>query len=356
MNLKPMKQPHTNHWQAVLSRDKTQDDAFVYAVKSTGIYCLPSCASRKPKVENVEFFRLPELAKRSGYRACKRCKPDDKDNVDKQITLIRAICRYIETHFDESLTLELLSQEFKLSSSQLQRSFKRLVGISPQAYLEAYRISSIKTALQDGEDISAALYDAGYGSSSRLYSKANTHLGMTPKTYKEKGASVLIHYSISSSPLGKLLVAATEKGICSVRLGSESEVLLTELENEFSKADVKEDKLALAPWVKQIVAHLEGKEPHLDLALDVRATAFQKQVWLELQKIPYGETRSYSDVATAMGKPKAVRAVASACARNPVALVVPCHRVIRTDGSMGGFRWGIERKESLLAQEAKLSH
>lgn len=339
------------YWQAVLTRSELEHQPFVYGVATTGIYCLPSCPSRRPKREHVQFFRLPELAESAGYRACKRCQPKSELTTDPQVELMRQICQYIAEHLAEPLTLEHLAQTFDMSHSHLQRSFTKIVGISPQAFQEAYRMQAIKTSLSQGEDIASALYDAGYGSSSRLYSKAHSQLGMTPKTYQQKGENVTIHYSISESPLGQLLVAATGKGLCSVRLGDDQQALKDELFTEFSSAEIAEDCSQLSDWVKLIVKHLGGKAPHLDLPLDVRATAFQKQVWQALQAIPYGETRSYADVAESLGRPSAVRAVASACAKNPVALVVPCHRVIRSDGSMGGYRWGLERKKRLLEQE-----
>jgi AraC family transcriptional regulator, regulatory protein of adaptative response / methylated-DNA-[protein]-cysteine methyltransferase len=337
---------------AVAQRDSSFDGKCVYAVKSTGIYCRPSCPSRKPKPENLELFMLPELAKQAGYRACKRCHPDEADVVDPQLEKIRAICAYIEHHV-EAISLENLSKAFSLSPSHLQKTFTNIVGVSPQAYAEAHRMNKIKTALQNGDDISGSVYEAGYGSASRLYSKAGSELGMTPKTYKQKGKDTLIRYSISSSPFGKVLVAATEKGICAVRLADTEEELESTLTQEFSNADVTRDDVALKDYVGNILANLEGKLPHLDLPIDVKATAFQKRVWQELQKIPYGETRSYSEVAKAIGQPSAVRAVATACASNSVGIVIPCHRVIGANGSLSGYRWGIERKKKLLEREAK---
>ena len=340
------------YWHAVVRRDASLDGAFVYAVRSTGIYCRPSCPARNPKRENVTFFSLPELAQRQGYRACKRCQPDEVE-ASSQVKLVHEICRYLENNAEDALTLQHLGEHFSVSSSHLQRTFKKVVGISPRAYLETHRLNTVKTALQEGDDISGATFEAGYGSGSRLYARADAHLGMTPKTYREKGHATLIHYTVTDSPLGKLLVATTEKGICSVRLGDDAAALKEELHTEFARAEVKEDDATLSDWVDVILQHLNGKEPHLDLPLDVRATAFQKQVWQALQQVPYGETRSYAQLAEALGKPKAVRAVASACARNPVALVVPCHRIVRSDGGMGGYRWGVERKEVLLEREAE---
>jgi AraC family transcriptional regulator, regulatory protein of adaptative response / methylated-DNA-[protein]-cysteine methyltransferase len=341
-----------DYLEAIAQRDKTFDGRFVYAVKSTKIYCRPSCPSRKPKVENLELFSLPEAARQVGYRACKRCHPDEAKVVDPQLEKIQAICDYIEHHV-EAISLESLSKAFSFSPSHLQRTFTNIVGVSPQAYAEAYRMKQIKIALQNGDDISGAVYEAGYGSASRLYSKAKSELGMTPKTYKQKGKDILIRYSVTDSAFGKVLVAATRKGICAVRLADTQEELTRMLGDEFSNAHLIQDDATLKTYVESILANLEGNLPHLDLPIDVKATAFQKRVWQELQKIPYGETRSYSDVAKAMGEPKAVRAVATACASNSVGIVIPCHRVIRGDGSLSGYRWGVERKRKLLEHESK---
>ena len=349
--LQPTAQAHP-YWHAVVQRNSDLDGVFVYAVRSTGIYCRPSCPARNPKRENVTFFGTPEHAQAQGYRACKRCQPD-KLEASPQVTFVREVCRYLEANAEQSLTLRHLGEHFEVSPSHLQRTFKKSVGVSPQVYLETHRLTKVKTALQQGDDISGATYGAGYGSGSRLYAKADAHLGMTPKTYREKGHATLIRYTVTDSPLGNLLVAATDKGICSVRLGDDADVLEEELHNEFAQAEIERDKTALVEWLEAILLHLSGQEPHLDLPLDVRATAFQKQVWQALQQVPYGETRSYAELAEAIGKPKAVRAVASACARNPVALVVPCHRIVRTGGGLGGYRWGVGRKETLLKQEAK---
>lgn len=321
----------------------------MYAVTSTGIYCRPSCPARKPRRDRVRFFALPELARRAGYRACKRCRPGAAPE-HPSLSVARNLCRYLEEHAGQKVTLSKLAAQVKLSPSQVQRSFKRVVGLTPQGYLEACRTKTLKSALQEGADIAGAQYAAGY-SSSQLYSRADATLGMTPKIYQRKGEATVIHYALAQSPLGDLLVAATSRGICSVRLG-ERNALTAELKEEFARAELKEDADELRAWTESIVRHLEGREPHLNLPTDVRATAFQQQVWGALQQIPYGETRSYAQVAQALGKPKAVRAVARACASNPVALVVPCHRVVRSDGGLSGYRWGVERKRTLLEQEA----
>jgi AraC family transcriptional regulator, regulatory protein of adaptative response / methylated-DNA-[protein]-cysteine methyltransferase len=338
-------------WQAVQSRDSQFDGRFVFAVSSTGIYCRPSCPARRPRRENVSFFSLPEAAEQSGFRPCKRCRPQMSLAEDPQISLVRRACRLLEEDLEETMDLERLGDRLGLSSFHLQRTFKSIMGVTPREYAEACRTNRFKTAVRDGKSVTTAMYDAGYGSSSRLYERANAELGMTPATYGRGGATMVINYAVAKTPLGYLLVAATSKGLCSVTLGDGAEELEANLKKEFIAANIHRDDENFKDTVEQIVAHLEGKQPHLSLPLDIRATAFQRQVWQALQQIPYGETLSYGEVATAIGRPTAVRAVARACATNPVALVVPCHRVIREDKSLGGYRWGLERKKSLLRAE-----
>ena len=348
-------------WQAVLNRDRAFDGVFVYAVRSTGIYCRPSCPSRKPVSGHVGFFPLPEVAEQAGFRACKRCRPRETTLERPEVEQARRICRYIERNLDQTLTLEALGREFHTSPDHLQRTFKRVVGISPQQYQDACRMGQLRSALQAGQDISGATYDVGFGSISRVYSRANAQLGMTPDVYRNGGKGMQIRYTVAASPapwedrglpLGRLLVAATERGVCAVKMGDEDTELERLLAAEFSRAALSRDDGALADWVEAILTYLDGENPHLDLPADVQATAFQRQVWQALQRIPYGETRTYSQVAASIGRRSAVRAVAHACARNPVALVVPCHRVLRTDGELGGYRWGLGRKAELLQREA----
>lgn len=342
----------SSYWQAVLQRDRCYDGAFVYAVHSTGIYCRPSCSSRKPKSENVSFFPLPEIAEQAGFRPCKRCKPNQPIAHGPQVEVARRICRYIEAHLEDSLTLEVLGSHFGLSPYHLQRTFKSVVGISPLQYTEACRMKQIKVALSEGDEIVGALYDAGYNSSSRLYGKASTHLGMTPGVYKRGGKDVQILYTTVRCFLGYLLVAATDKGICAVQIGDDEVELQRGLLREFAGADIEREDTALSGWVQEILSHLNGEQPHLELPLDVRATGFERRVWKALQEIPFGSTRTYAEIAKAIGQPAAIRAVAGACATNPTALLIPCHRVIRSDGSLGGYRWGVERKHALLRQES----
>jgi AraC family transcriptional regulator, regulatory protein of adaptative response / methylated-DNA-[protein]-cysteine methyltransferase len=346
-----------NYWQAVLERDSRSNGTFVYAVRSTGIYCNPSCPSRRPQRDQVIFFPVPEAAERAGFRPCRRCRPQEAAEPEPQVELIRRACRYIEQNLDSQLDLASLSAQVHLSQYHLQRVFKRVMGITPRQYAEACRLGQLKAQLKQGEPVTRALYEVGYGSSSRLYERVPSQLGMTPTTYRRGGPGMRISYTIVNCPLGRLLVAATEKGICGVSLGDTDTVLESALFAEYPAAEISRDGegVNLSPWVDTLVSHLNGQQPHLDLPLDVQATAFQWRVWQELQSIPYGSTRSYSQVARKLGQPKATRAVARACATNPVPLVIPCHRVVREDGNLGGYRWGLERKQQLLAQESKIA-
>jgi AraC family transcriptional regulator of adaptative response/methylated-DNA-[protein]-cysteine methyltransferase len=338
-------------WRAVLTRNLDFDGVFVYGVRTTGIYCRPSCPARKPKLRNVAFFPLPEVAEKAGFRPCKRCQPDAFNSPDPQVELARQVCRYIEANLEARLTLETLGERFGLSPNHLQRVFKQVVGVSPQAYTEARRMDRIRAALGEGQEIIPALFEAGYSSSSRIYSKSSAQLGMTPRRYQRLGEGVRILYTISMCPLGWLLVAATQMGICAVQIGDTESELKDYLASEFKNAEIQRDDLALSGWVEEILSHLHGEQPHLDLPLDVQATAFQKRIWQALQDIPYGRARTYKELAEAIGQPNAFRAVAGACAANPTALLIPCHRVIRSDGELGGYRWGVERKQALLEGE-----
>ena len=336
------------YWRAVAARDPQFNGVFVYAVRSTGIYCRPTCPSRRPHRDQVVFFPRPEAAEQAGFRPCRRCRPKEERT---EPALIRRICRYLDTHLDEAVTLDALSVEFGLSPHHLQRRFRSVMGITPRQYVEARRLERLKSALREGQNVATALYDAGYGSSSRLYERSNAKLGMTPATYRRGGEKMQINYTIVDSPLGRLLVAATSRGICGLSLGNSDAKLEAFLGSEYPNAEIHRDRNGLSRWVTAILKHLHGRQPQLDLPVDVQATAFQWQVWEELRRIPYGATRSYSQVAQALGRPTATRAVARACATNPVSVVIPCHRVVREDGGLGGYRWGLERKRALLAQE-----
>lgn len=338
-------------WQAVLARDVRFNGAFVYAVRSTRIYCRPSCAARRPRRDQVVFFSLPQHAEQEGFRPCQRCHPREATSADPQAEVVKRVCRYIEADLEIPLTLAALSAQVGLSPHYLQRIFKRVMGITPRQYVDARRLSWLKARLRKGQGVTRALYEAGYGSSSRLYERAPGQLGMSPATYRRGGSGMHIGYAIADCPLGRLLVAATERGICAVSLGDSHAALEAALLKEFPHAEVHRDQANLKQWVSALLRHLNGRQPNLNLPLDVQATAFQWRVWQELRAIPYGSTRSYNEIARAVGHPKAVRAVARACATNPVAMVIPCQRVVRQDGNLGGYRWGLERKHALLAQE-----
>jgi AraC family transcriptional regulator of adaptative response/methylated-DNA-[protein]-cysteine methyltransferase len=358
--------PSEKQWRAVQARDRGADGAFVYAVRSTGIYCRPSCPSRKPQRAQVEFFPLPEAAEQKGFRACLRCRPRLARLRDPRTAAVAKVCREIEAQIDVDgataangdasetrLTLGTLSSTAGMSAHQLERAFRSVMGISPRQYADARRMSRLKSRLRKGDDVTTALYDAGFGSSSRLYERAPAQLGMTPATYRQGGAGMKIHYTIVGSPLGRLLVGATDRGISALYLGKADGPLESSLRKEYPRAEIQRDRNGLEGWVGKILEHLRGREPNLDLPTDVQATAFQRRVWEELRKIPYGTTRTYSQVARAIGKPKAIRAVARACATNPVSVVVPCHRVVREDGDLAGYRWGLERKLALLQHESE---
>jgi AraC family transcriptional regulator of adaptative response/methylated-DNA-[protein]-cysteine methyltransferase len=349
-------------WRAIQRRDRDADGQFVYAVHSTGIYCRPSCPSRKPRREQVSFFLLPTAAERRGFRACLRCQPQAGRIHDPQVETVAKVCHRIDEHISESaagpnsgLTLAALAAKSGMGAHQLERAFRRVIGITPRQYADAQRMRRLKSKLKKGDNVTTALYDAGFGSSSRLYERAPSHLGMTPATYRQGGAGMHIDYTIADSPLGRLLVGATNRGISALYLGELDAQLLSALRKEYPRAEISRDNGGaknLRPWIKRILKHLSGQEPNLDLPTDVQSTAFQQRVWQELRRIPYGATRTYTQVASALGKPKAIRAVARACATNPVSVVVPCHRVVRQDGTLAGYRWGIDRKRLLIDRES----
>lgn len=344
----------TNHWQAICERDVTQDGHFFFAVRTTGIYCKPSCPSRRPKPENVEFFNTAEDAETAGYRPCLRCHPKETVAPEPNLALMQRVCRAIENS-DEELSLNQLADHFALSPYHLQRTFKRIIGVSPKQYATALRTQRLKEELRNCSDVTSATYHAGFGSSSALAEQSHTLLGMTPTRYRNNGQQASIRYTVRPCSLGWLLAAATDRGLCAVRLGDSPEALEATLHNEFAAAEITRQDHDFADWVDAILNYLQGEQPHLNLPIDVRATAFQQRVWKELQAIPYGETRSYAQVAKSIDNPNAVRAVARACASNSVALVVPCHRVVRGDGELGGYRWGMERKRELLEMERQVS-
>lgn len=335
---------------AVAVRDARMDGAFVYAVRSTGIYCRPSCPSRRPSKNQILLFVQPEVAERAGFRACQRCHPRQARS-NPRANLVRRVCNEIEDHSEGPPSLRDLAERIGLSATHLQRTFRQATGITPRQYADALRVARLKSELRKGKDVTTALHEVSYGSSSRLYEKSDEHLGMTPATYRRGGRGMNISYSITDCAFGRVLVAATERGISAVYIGDRDADLTTALRDEYPQAKISNDSGANSKWVRAIVRHLAGSNPQLDLPTDVVATAFQRRVWEALRKIPLGTTQTYSEVAKSIGQPRAVRAVGHACATNPVSVVVPCHRVVRTDGTMGGYRWGLGRKKLLLERE-----
>ncbi len=335
--------------QAVMERDRRWDGHFVYAVKSTGIYCKPSCPSRRPTIAAIRFFGSATEAEGEGFRACLRCQP--KGAEEPHTEWVTEACRLLAQ--EDAPTLETLAATFHYSPTTIQKTFKRLVGVSPRQYAEEQRLQRFKRELRAGTPVAEAVYSAGYAGSSAVYEANSARLGMTPAEYRRNGRGKVVSYVTVPCALGTLLVAGSERGICAVCIGDNEAGLVENLQHEFIFADIVPDTGALAGWVEAILHHLEGSQPHLDLPTDVQATAFQRRVWEALRTIPYGETRTYREVAAMIGQPSAVRAVARACAANPVALVNPCHRVVRSDGTPGGYRWGAERKQALLATESE---
>ncbi len=336
-------------WSMVLARDAKADGQFVYAVKSTGVFCRPTCPSRRPRRENVEFFDLPNQAQQAGYRACLRCTPLER-NVQTQ--KVEAACRYIDENLDITLSLTAISRHVAISPFHFQRMFKRILGISPREYQQARRAGKFRQALLSDGSVTDAIYEAGFSSSSRAYESIPAQLGMTPSAFRSGGEGVEIRCTVVATELGKLLVATTERGVCSVRFGESEAALLRELKRDFNAAKIHRDDSGLEPVANQIKQLVNGSTTALNIPLDLRGTAFQQMVWKELRRIPAGQTRSYTEVAKTIGKPRAVRAVANACGSNPVALVVPCHRVVQKNGSLAGYRWGVKRKAALLEKEA----
>jgi AraC family transcriptional regulator of adaptative response/methylated-DNA-[protein]-cysteine methyltransferase len=338
-------------WRAVEERDRSGDGRFVYAVSSTGVYCRPSCPSRRPTRARVIFFDTPVEAERAGYRACRRCKPQD-GAADPWIERIKRACDYL-MRAEGHPTLAALARRFGVSPHHFQRTFKRMVGVSPREYAEACRLRAVRRRLREPSAVTTALFDAGYGSSSRFYERAAPRLGMAPTTYKRGGAGMSINYAVVDSCLGRLLVAATSRGVCSIAMGKSDRELERVLADEYPSAAIARSDGALAQWTTAIVAHLDSGRPRLDLPIDVQATSFQWQVWKALADIPSGETRTYSQIAAAIGRPKAARAVGHACAVNKVAILIPCHRAVPASGGVGDYRWGPEKKKALLERERR---
>jgi AraC family transcriptional regulator of adaptative response/methylated-DNA-[protein]-cysteine methyltransferase len=336
-------------WQAALQRDPRADGKFFFAVRSTHIYCRPTCPARRPLRQNAVFFRTTQEAEKNGYRPCRRCRPQEQLEA---ISLVKQAAQLLGgASEEESIRLGPVAARLHVSTAKLRRLFHRVTGLSPREFAHATRLEKFKKMLREGADISEALYACGYGSPSRVYEKTNAQLGMTPASYRKGGAGMKIGFTVAASSLGKVLVAGTERGISAVYLGEDERTLVSELQKEYPRAEIARSTASNETWLKEILSRVEGHAPSKDLPLDVQATAFQRRVWQELQKIPLGATRTYTQVARALGKPNSVRAVARACATNPTSIVVPCHRVIRSDGELAGYRWGLPRKQKLLERE-----
>jgi AraC family transcriptional regulator of adaptative response/methylated-DNA-[protein]-cysteine methyltransferase len=345
-------------WQQVLERDTRADGQFFYAVKSTKVYCKPSCPSRRPTRKNVTFFPTAAAAEEAGYRACMRCEPDRvSDKPDPQAAVIERVSEYLKEHADERTKLTDLAKATGVGRLTILRGFKRVLGVSPGEFAKEARLSKFKEKVREPKTrVTDAIYEAGFGSSSRLYEKSAVSLGMTPRVMREGGAGLVIRYCVADSPLGKMLVATTDFGVCAILFGRDAKELEADLRVRFSKAQLTSAR-GNTGWLAEAIAFVLSQLTETPAAakfpLDVRATAFQQRVWKALQAIPRGQTRSYAELARELGKPTAARAVAAACGANPVAIAVPCHRVVGADGSLTGYRWGVERKRKLLAAEQR---
>lgn len=338
-------------WPAVVARDGTADGLFYYSVKTTGVYCRPSCAARPAKPQNVAFHLTTDDAEAAGFRACKRCKPDQPPAEQRAAARIAAACRMIETA-EEAPSLTALAAESGLSPHHFHRVFKTITGLTPKGYANAHRTRRVRDQLHDGAPVTGAIYDAGFNSSSRFYEKAGAMLGMTPSAFRQGGVDATIRFAVGECALGSVLVAASDKGVCAILLGDEPDDLLRDLQDRFPRATLIGGSADFESTVALVVGLVERPSVGLDLPLDIRGTAFQQRVWQALRAIPAGTTASYAEVARAIGDPRSVRAVAQACAANALAIAIPCHRVVRTDGALSGYRWGIERKRRLLEAEA----
>lgn len=347
--MSPRNSVEAGHWRAVLRRDRRSDGAFVFAVSTTRIYCRPSCPARRPRRDHVAFFPTPETAEAAGYRACRRCRPRHQE---PRAAMVARVQRLIDASPSAPPGLARLADAVGLSPWHLQRTFRQATGVTPRQYAAARRLEALKARLKEGENVTEAIYEAGYGSSAPAYAQARERLGMTPSAYRRGGQGLQLRYSIVSTPLGRMLVAATERGVSAVQFGRGEDELLAGLRAEYPAAEIERDHGPRAAWVKAVVARVAG-EASPEVPVDIQATAFQWRVFAALRDIPQGETRSYGEIARAIGTPGAARAVGRACATNPVAVVVPCHRAVGAGGALTGYRWGVERKKRLLASEAR---
>ncbi|HTO07383.1 MAG TPA: bifunctional DNA-binding transcriptional regulator/O6-methylguanine-DNA methyltransferase Ada [Myxococcota bacterium] len=337
-------------WQSLTRRDRRADGTFWYSVRTTGVYCRPSCASRLPRRENVAFHESPQAAEAAGFRACKRCRPTERTPVEAQLAAVAKACAIL-TQCESAPTLRELAAAVGVSPFHFHRLFKQVVGTTPREYARAERAARLGKALDAGEPVARAAYGAGFGSASGAYAEGSG-LGMTPGARRRAGRGEAIRWAVAKTALGWVLVAATARGVCAAELGDSRESLVAGLHARFAAAELREDRAGLREWLARIAGFIASPDHALELPLDVRGTAFQAQVWRALQRVPPGKTITYTELARALGRPRAVRAVAQACAHNPVALLVPCHRALRLGGGLAGYRWGLERKRALLAREA----
>ncbi len=337
-------------WAAVVARDPAADGKFFYAVNTTGVYCRPSCASRPARPENVQFHATRAGAERAGFRPCKRCKPEQPPLVERYAAMVVKVCRLIE-RAETMPSLASLAAQAGLSAHHFHRVFKLATGLTPKGYAAAQRAQRVRKALGRGSKVTAAIFDAGYNSNGRFYEKSNALLGMTPATFRAGGANTAIRFAVGECTLGAILVAASERGVCAILMGDDPNALARDLQDRFPRANLIGGDHKFERMVAKVVRFVEAPARGLDLPLDVRGTAFQQRVWQALQKIPAASTATYSEIAQRIGAPKAVRAVAGACAANALAVAIPCHRVVRNDGGLAGYRWGVERKRALLERE-----
>ena len=342
-----------DRWDAVVNHTTEADGHFFYSVKTTGVYCRPSCAARLALRENVDFHLTCDDAEKSGFRPCKRCKPDQPPLVERQAAAITKACRMIE-ELEEAPTLDVLAKAVSMSSYHFHRVFKRVTGVTPKAYASAHRAGKVRNKLRQSKTVTEAIYDAGFNSNGPFYASSSKTLGMTPSKYRSGGSGESIKFAVGECGLGSILVAASTAGICAILLGDSPNELAEDLQDRFPDATLEGGDHSFEAWVAKVIGFVEAPQLGLDLPLDIRGTAFQQRVWQALRAIPIGSTVSYAEVARAIGSPKAARAIAKACAANAIAIAIPCHRVVRNDGAISGYRWGVERKRQLLEQEASL--
>jgi AraC family transcriptional regulator, regulatory protein of adaptative response / methylated-DNA-[protein]-cysteine methyltransferase len=339
-------------WAAVVARDAAADGRFFYSVRTTGVYCRPSCGSRTPRPENVSFHATTAAAEQAGFRACMRCKPGEPSLAVKHADRVADLCRFIQ-EAEQPPSLETLSERARMSPHHLHRVFKAVTGLTPKGYAAAHRAERIREGLSKRASVTEAIYEAGFNSSGRFYETSRQVLGMTPTNFRAGGTNTEIRFAVAECSLGPLMVAASDRGVCAILLGDDPDALVKDLQDRFPQATLVGGDAGFEKLVAKVVGFVEAPRVGLDLPLDVRGTAFQQRVWQALREIPAGKTASYTDIAERIGSPKSVRAVAQACGANALAVAIPCHRVVRHDGALSGYRWGVERKRALLEREAR---